>query len=151
MNLQSKHMLSPSSLQLKNNWGTCQKWWGEIWKSTWNFLLRVKLGHPPLYFWPSWVGLLIFAFYLSLPRHHDHWSYGSKSYQTSSCVVDMLKSCPSAVTLTSGSLYHPKSFCILLSCIGDVGFIMALLRQGHFPSTSTHYPGTWLRDSLLVP
>lgn len=97
------------------------------------------------------LGRSFFPSIWSLICHHDHWSYGSKSCQTSSCVTDMLKSCPFVVTLTSGSLYHPKSFCILSSHVNDVGFIMTPLRQGHFPSTSTHYLGIWSRESLPVP
>lgn len=98
-----------------------------------------RLGHS---FFPS---------ILSLPRHHDHWSYGSKRYKTSSRVADMFKIFPFVVTLTLDSLYHPKSFCIPLSHVDDVGYIMALLRHGLFLLTLAHYPGSWLGDFLLVP
>ena len=40
---------------------------------------------------------------------------------------------------------------IPLSCVDDVGNIMALLWLSHFLSTSAHYPGIWSRDSLPVP
>ena len=59
-----------------------------------------------------------------------------------SCVTDMFKSCPSAVTCASDSLYHPKSFFNLSSCFNDVGNIMALLQHVRFPLTSTHYLGS---------
>jgi len=160
MNLQCKHMLSPSSLRLKNNWGTCQEWWGKIWKSN-KLCQQLTLEHDTFSLVSGWDILLsvidlpglgcFLPSIWSLPRHHDHRSYGSKSYQTSSCVTDMFKSFPSVVTLTSDSLYHPKSFYILLYHVEDVGYIMALLWQGHLLSTSTHYLGSWLRDSLLVP
>ena len=154
-------MLSHSSLRIKNNWGTCQKWWGEIWKSIGrvrNSLLNMMLfascrvGASP-FVSLTFLGLghLFFPSIWSLPHHHDHRSHGSKSCQTSSCVVDMFKICPFAVTLTSDSLYHPKSFFILSSRIDDVGFTMAFLQQGCFPSNSTHYLGSWSRDSLSAP
>jgi len=161
MNLQCKHMLSPSSLQLKNNWGTCQKWWGKNWKSTScvsSSLLNMTLFASCRVGISSFVSLTFLGWVVyflpsisSLPRHHDHWSHGSKSCQTSSCVTDMFKSFPSPDTLTFVSLYHPKSFCILSSHVDDVGNIMVLLWQGHFPSTSAHYLGSWPRDSLLAP
>ena len=44
-----------------------------------------------------------------------------------------------------------KQFCIPLSHVDDVGYIMALLQHGHFLSTSAHYLGICLRDSLPVP
>lgn len=119
---------------------------------TWHSLLRFRLGHPPLHRWPFLgLGHSFFPSVWSLPHSHDHRSYGSKRYQNSSCVADMFKVCPSAVTLTSNSLYHPTSSCILSSCVDDVGFIMALLRHSRFSLTSTHYPGSWPRDSLPVP
>ena len=161
MNLQCKHMLSPSRLWLKTNLGTCQKWWGEIWKS--NQLCRqLTLEHDTLCFISGWdillfiidlpgLGHSFFPSICSLPHHHDHQSYGSKSCQNSSHVTNMFTSCPSVVTLTFDSLYSPKSFCIFWSCVDDVGNIMALLWYNRFPLTSTHYPGSWPRDSLLVP
>ena len=141
--------------------GTHRKWWGGILKSisrVGNSLFNMRLLAL------CWVGTFSFksltflglgcSFFpsiWSLLCHHDHRSYGSKSCQTSSCVADMFKSFPSAITLTSDYLYHPKSFFILSSRVDDVGFIMALLRHDRFPSTSAHYPRTWLRYSLLLP
>ena len=57
MNLQWKHMLSPSSLRLKNNWGTRQKWWGEnleIYQSC----RQLTLEHDTLCFVSGWDILL---------------------------------------------------------------------------------------------
>ena len=161
MNLQCKHMLSPSSLQLKNNSGTCQEWWGGILKSN-QLCWQLTLEHDTFYIVSGWDILLCIVEFprlghsflpsiWSLPRHHDHQSYGSENSQNSSHVANMFKSCPSAVFLTSDSLYHPQSFCIILFCVNDVGNIMALLWHGRFPSTSTHYLGIWPRDSFPVP
>ena len=113
---------------------------------TWQSLLCVGLGHPPLYHWPSWVWVIHFYLpFWSLPHHHDHRSHGSKNCQNSSCVANMFKSCPFVVTLTFDSLDHPKSFYIVSYHIDDVEFIMDLLWHGHFLSTSTHFPGSWPR------
>jgi len=142
MNLQCKHMLSPSSLRLKNNWGTYQKLSRKIWKSTscigislLNMTLfascRVGISSFVSLTFLGWA-IYFFPSILSLPRHHGHWSHGSKSYQTSSFVTDLFKSCPSPVTLTFVSLYCPKSFFMFLSHVDFVGNIMALLWQGHF-------------------
>ena len=74
MNLQCKHMLSASSLRLKNNWGTHQKWWGKIWKSI-ESCWKLTLEHDTLCFVLGWdvllyiidllgFGLFIFSFHL---------------------------------------------------------------------------------------
>lgn len=91
MDLQCKHMLSPSRLWLKNNWDTCQKWWGK-WEIlsvvsathswTWHFLLRVELGYPHFIIDFPGLGCSFFPSIWSIPCHPDLWSYGSKIYQT---------------------------------------------------------------------
>ena len=154
-------MLSPSRFRLKNNWGTYQKWWGGIWKSN-QLCQQLTLEHDTFCFVSGWdillciidllgLGCLFLPSIWSLSCHHDHYSYGSKSCETSNRVTHMFKSFPSAVTLTPDSLYHPKSFCIPLSHVDDMGYIMALLWHGHFLLTSTHYLGSWPTESLLVP
>ena len=145
-------MLSPSCLRLKNNWGTCQKGGGKFGNSVSyvsSSLLNMTLSTSCQVGTSSFLSLtfLGWAIYFCLPFDLCHVIMTTdpmdpKAAKLLVMVVYMFKSCPSAVTLTSDSLYHPKSFCILSSHVDDVGFIMTLLRHGRFLSTSTHYPGS---------
>ena len=144
MGLYYKHILSPSSLCFKNNWGTRQKCWWKIGSihqlyssleaacRSWTLILicclcRV-LGHPHsitclLGFWVILFKPLIW----SLPRHDDLWSYDVKYCKT-------MESCHPYVQDKSSYLYIVWSYWITLILffpfhVDNEGFIMTFLRQ----------------------
>ena len=108
-------------------------------------LVSVGLDNP---FWP-----LI----CSLPRHHDLWSVDVKYCQIHYCAII----CSREVYLCKVSTflwfsYDPDSqkkknimFLYLVSMMWET--LWSTFDQGHFLSTSAHYPGSWYRDSLKVP
>ena len=128
----------------------CRSWTGTCLHSCWvedissRFLLAsVGLGDP---FWP-----LIF----SLPRHHDPWYVDVKYCQIHCRATDMFKRIwPLKKSQPSSDshliLIHED---IMFLCLASMMWetLWPTFDQGHFLSTSAHYPGSWSRDSLLVP
>ena len=116
--------------------------------------IRVGLGTSHFVIFASMgLGNLLWPFICYFPRHHDLRSFDVKYYQ----IQFVLLICSREVFLYS---CQPSSDLLLvlihfrhvpLSRVDDVGKIMALLRLGHFLSTSAHYPGSWSRESLPVP
>ena len=50
---------------------------------------------------------------------------------------------------TSSAISHKSFYLCLVSMMWET--LWPTFDQGHFLSTSAHYPGSWSRDSLLVP
>ena len=110
------------------------------------------VGDISLHYHFAFMGLgnLFWPLSYSLPRHHDLRFLNVKYCQIHCRAVDMFKrSWPLQFQPSSDShliLIH-KHY-VPLSRIDDVGKNMALLRRGHFLSTSAHYLGIWSKDSL---
>jgi len=118
---------------------------------TWHFLLCVGLAYPPFH-----LTFLGWATHFFLPFDLCHIIMTTDSMDPTTAKlqnhgVNMFESqsfCSytySWFSVSSAIIYIP------LSHVDDVGYIMALLQHGCFLSTSTHYLGSWLRDSLPIP
>ena len=88
-----------------------------------------------------------------LPRHHDLRSFDVKYWQIQCRATDMSKrswplhfSTPPLIICWSW-FTSIMSLC-LMSTMWEK--LWPTFDQGHFLSTSVHYPGSWSRDSLLV-
>ena len=129
----------------------CRSWTWHLseFVSGWGHLISffhfasVGLDNP---FWP----LLC-----SLPRHHDLWSVDVKYCQIHCRAVYMFKrSWPLLVSTFLWFSYDPDSQQnIMLLCLMSMMWetLWPTFDQGHFLSTSAHYPKSWSRDSLMVP
>lgn len=109
---------NPFKLAIKNNWGTCHKWWGEIWKFD-QSCQQLTLEHDTFCFVSGWdiltssLTFLGYGIYFYLPFDLCHITMTTdpmdpKAAKLPGRVADMFKSCPSKITLTPDSLYHPK-------------------------------------------
>ena len=117
--------------------------------------IRVGLGTSHLVIClPQWVSVISFD-HSSALCHITMTSDTLMSNTAKSSVMPPI--CSREVGLCS---FQPPSNSLLvlihkhhvpLSCVNDVGNIMAHLWSGHFLLTSAYYPGIWSRDSLLVP
>ena len=100
------------------------------------------------------LGKLFWPLICSLPRHHDRWYFDVKYCQIHFHAINMFKrSWPLQISTFLWFSSNPDSqrHYVPLSRVDDVGKTMAHLRSRSLLSTSTHYPGSWSRDSLLVP
>ena len=98
------------------------------------------------------LGNLFWPLICSLPRHHDLWSVDVKYCQVHCRAVHVFKrSWPLQISTFLCFSYGPNSqqnvmFLCLVSMMWES--LWPTFDQGHFLSTSTHYPGSWSRDSL---
>ena len=156
-------MLSPSSLFVKNNWVTRQKWWGKMEPncsrvgsmSLLNMALvciRVGLGtsHLVIYL-PPWVWIISLnthLFFATSPWPKIVWCQILPNPM--SCRRYVQEKLASAVFNLPLILYWSWFANIMFLCLASMMWetLWPTFDQGHFLSTSAHYPGSWSRDSL---
>lgn len=147
-----EHMLSPSSLSSKNNRGTCQKWWGK-WNCNHSRVGSMSLLNMALFcFVSGWVHLILFftglrGFGLSYSTSHLPISIitipSAHLMSNTAKPATVPPICSRDVDLcnntTSSAISHKSFFLCLVSVMWES--LWPTFDQGHFLSTSAHYPG----------
>ena len=155
-----KHMLSPSSLSSKNNRGTCLQRWGK-WNFDYSRLGSTSLLNMALRCFVSGWGHLISFSLASMGLGYPIWplicslpspsaAHLMSSTAKSVIVPLYVQEKLSSATMQPRSLSHHK---LLYLCLVSMMWESSwpTFDQGHFSSTSAHYPRKWLRDSFQVP
>jgi len=135
--------MEPSSLSSV----VCRSWTWHLsaFVSGWGHLISL------FHFAPMGVGNLFCPLICSLPRRHDLWFVDVKYCRIHCRAVHVFKrSWPLQISTFLCFSYDPDSqqnimFLCLVSMMWES--LWPTFDQGHFLSTSTHYPGSWSRDS----